>query len=397
MRSPFATAAGRFLLLAVGFFALYALTAQRGLGWGDSGAFQFRILSPSFVSTGSLATDHPYYIRLCRAVCSTPFAVNLVSAFFGALAVGGFFLASRRFAFSVLFGLSHMLWWQSCLAEVQTMNLALTAFETWCLVRLLAGGRGGWLVALAFLNGLHFGVHNFAILAWPVYVVVALALVRRRGAGSVPALAFAALAWALPAAVPISEGLIGGGWDWRRMLVGEYGAQALGIWPRDWVVAAFNFALAALTFYVPAALLWWRRRESRGRGGEAADALAPARPALLALLAVNAVFWLRYFVPDQATFALPTAFFAWLLVSSASVGSVRLAALGLHELLLPVLAMLVLRQLPQPAGRTPHRHRDDARYFALPWKFDDDSADRAAAEFAGEWDGYPECSKEGWK
>ena len=46
----------RFLSLACGFFALYALTAQRGLGWGDSAEFQDWVLNHAvFTMVNSVA------------------------------------------------------------------------------------------------------------------------------------------------------------------------------------------------------------------------------------------------------------------------------------------------------------------------------------------------------
>ena len=101
----------RFLVLALGFFALYALTAQRGLGWGDSAEFQDWILNHAeWICGTQFSNAHPFYVVFCRLVAGTPFAVTLVSAFFGALSVGGLYLCTRQVALSVLFGLSHMLW-----------------------------------------------------------------------------------------------------------------------------------------------------------------------------------------------------------------------------------------------------------------------------------------------
>lgn len=370
-----------FALIVVGFFALYALTAQRGLGWGDSGEFQYRILTLSAegVSGGceSFATAHPLYIVLAKALCRTPFHVTLLSSAFGALAVGGFFLSSRQVLLSVVFGLSHMLWFLSCLAEVQTMNLAFTAFETFCVLRFLDSRRGGWMVAALFLAGVHLNCHNFALLALPVYGFLLL----RAG---LRVLLSAALAWVLGAGLWLGAFFVRGPAD---VLVGSYGSQVAGFLPSNLTVTVFNFVLAAMSFAVPAAIAWWNRhapQESRS---------AAFRGTVLALFAVNAIFFIRYFVPDQATFLLPTLFFAFLLVSGSGLRRDRAIALAAMQLLLPLMAYEVFRQLPQPEGRTPHPHRDDAKYFALPWKFNDDSADRCAADVGGTWNGYPNVGK----
>lgn len=368
------------LALFGAFFALYALMAQRGLGWGDSGEFQYRILQcagGALSGCDSYATAHPLYVTLGKVCCRTPFQVTLLSSFFGALSVAAFFLCARKAGLAVLFGLSHMLWWLSCLAEVQTMNLAFTALETLFLLRFLATDRCGWMALVLFLSGLHLSCHNFALLALPVYGVLLLR------AGWKP-LFLSALAWCAGAS----------GWLWAiivrgpsDVLFGSYGAQVAGFLPRNWTVTGFNLTLAALSFAVPAALVWWNRQ---GRSNVSMDR---RRIVLWALFGINALFWVRYFVPDQATFLLPTLFFAFLLVSDFETRGNRTVALAALQVLLPVLAGQVFAQLPRPDGRTAHTYRDDATYFAWPWKFHDTSADRLAAETEGVWNGYPEANK----
>lgn len=369
-----------FVLIAMGFFALYALTAQRGLGWGDSGEFQCRILSCAGGIMGgceSFATAHPLYVALAKAVARTPFQVTLVSSFFGALAVGGFFLCTRRIGLTVVFGLSHMLWWLSCLAEVQTMNLAFTVFETALVLRFLSSGRGVWLVGALFLSGVHLACHNFALLALPVYGVLLLRSGwRTRIAGGA--------AWAAGASFWLKALAVRGAAD---VLVGRFGGQVSGLVPANWRVAGFNLALAALSFVAPVSIAWWNRRTKQ------MDRQRDVRWMLRALFAINALFFVRYFVPDQVTFLLPTLFFAFLLVSVYETRRDRAIALAVMQILLPVLAYQVLVQLPVPKDRQPHPHRNDAKYFAFPWKFNDDSADRYAAELGGTWNGYPDCGK----
>ena len=372
-----------FLSVAVGFFALYALTAQRGLGWGDSGEFHYRILSDAagaFSGCESFATAHPLYVALAKALCSTPFQVTLLSSFFGALAVVGFYLCTGRMAMTLLFGLSHMLWRMSCLAEVQTMNLAFTVFETFFFLRAAESRRfGDWFAAL-LLAGLHLNVHNFALLALPVYVVFFVWSFRgKRLWLSVPALAV----WAAGASPWLRAIFIRGAKD---VLVGGYGAQVGGILPANGKVACFNFALASLSFFVPAAIAWWNRRDLKSGGG------SPIATAVWALFAVNAFFFGRYFVPDQATFLLPTLFFAYLLVARFEMSRDRAISLAAMQLFLPVMAYMALSQVKVPAWRSSHPYRDEAAYFALPWKFNDDSADRCAAQFEGAWKGYWDCS-----
>lgn len=350
----------RFLSLLVGFFVLYALTAQReGWAWGDSAEFQTWILCErDWICGPHFSNAHPLYVAFCRLFASTNYGVNLVSSFFGALSVGGLYLCTRRFGLALVFGLTHMLWWNSCQAEVQTMNLCFTAFETLLLLKFLGDGRWRWFALLALLNGIHLEAHNFALLALPVYAAAFFVRARGRQIGLAIPLLFV---WALGAC----------GWLWAfatrgaaDVLVGNYGAKVAGILPANMTLTAFNFALAGLSFFAPLTIWWWGRKGV----GRATGEMRRNTRWIVALAAVNLVFWVRYFVPDQATFLLPTLFFFYLLVAQVEYGRRRVIALLAMQVLLPLMAWQVLSAIPTPNWKTRHEGRDDAAYFALPWK-----------------------------
>jgi hypothetical protein len=66
------------------------------------------------------------------------------------------------------------------------------------------------------------------------------------------------------------------------------------------------------------------------------------------------------------------------------------------QLLLPLMAWQAAQELSlQDRLKARHKYRDEAAYFALPWKFNDDSADRCARELPGPWNGYPGCGEGG--
>ena len=360
--------------LFTAFFALYALTAQRGLGWGDSGEFQHWILDGKNISASEgFSNLHPLYLAVAGAFASSPYSVTLVSSLFGALAVTGFFFLSRNLAVSVLFGLAHAVWWLSCVAEVYTMSLAFIVFETYFLLKWRDSGRMGPLAALAALNGLHLELHNIALLALPVYAFVFFSRAKAEGwktSCRKGALAFAV--WAVAASYWIWALIMRGPAD---VLVGNYGAEVAGLLPARWHVAVFNWALAAMSFAPVAMLFLFSRRVKK-------DAL------LIALFAVHFVFWARYFIISQFTFVLPSLFFAFLAVAAANVRIRFALAVAAMELALPVAAYLTLSRVGFPSWYWSHPHRDDAAYFALPWKHNDDSADKCASEQSGPWDGY---------
>lgn len=358
----------RFAALFASFFALYALTAQRGLGWGDSGQFQSWALGGADIyAAAGFSNLHPLYLAFARAVSATPFHVTLVSSFFGAGAVLGLALCTGSALLAALFGLSHMVWWLSCVAEVQTMNLALTAFGALAFVKWLENGKGALFASAAFLAGVQLEVHNFALLVLPVYA--AAAFFRKLGFKwmciSAALFAIGASYWLYAL---FTRGL-------SDVLVGAYGAKVAGFMPSDWRTAAFNLALASMSFAVPA-ILAIRRGFKRS-------------PFIIAMLAIHALFLVRYFVPDQATFLLPTLFFAYLSIRCETPSRRETHVLAGLQLLMPAIAFLALNAMPVDSERASrHPHRNDAAYFALPWKFLDDSADRCASELGGAWDGY---------
>ena len=360
--------------LFTAFFALYAFTAQRGFGWGDSGEFQHWILDGKDISSSAgFSNLHPLYLVVARAFASSPFGVTLVSSFFGALAVAGFFFLSRNLAVAVLFGLSHAVWWLSCVAEVYTMSLAFIVFETYFLLKWRETGRLAPLVALAALNGLHLELHNLALLSLPVYAFAFFARARSEGWKTSCLKGLAAFAaWAVAASYWLAALFMRGPAD---VLVGNYGGEVAGLLPARWPVAFFNWALAAMSF-APAAMVLFLSRRARK------DVL------LVSLFAVHFAFWARYFIISQFTFVLPSLFFAYLAASAAKIRLSRAFAVAAIELALPVAAYLALSRVGFPSWYWSHPHRDDAAYFALPWKHNDDSADRCASEQSGPWDGY---------
>ena len=386
-------------LLVAGFAALYAFTAQRGLSWGDSGLFQERVLGNDLHGNAGIALAHPLYVALAHlfsrvipAWCRL-WALNALSGLLGALAVGVMFACAWRFARSVRaatlaamsLGLAHMFWWLSTMSEVYTFSAFLLACETYALIVAVQERQTLPMVAALLANGVHFSVHNFALLSLPVHLAaLAWLAIKEPGCRRVPPFAAAAVMW-LTGSLPI---LLMAADRYREMgslgatvldvLVGRYGAAVAGNMGVPVRVTLFNFALAGMSFCLPcwllAATAIRRVREFRIR--------RPETVFLAVLLFVHAIFWVRYRVADQATFLLPTLFLA-LLAISPILATVRrpfifAAATILASVLVPCVTAAALdahaaRLLKQ---RGPLPFRDDLRYFAFPWKHDEDSADR---------------------
>jgi len=401
------------------FFLLYAATAQHGAAWQDSGKMQYRILAGDYAGVEGIALAHPLYIGLARAwlrllqTCGWAgdlfWGMNLFSALGMGLAAALVWQAAasatgRREAglfAAVLFGFAHMPWWMGTITETYAWGAAFLAAE-WCvlvaLCKRMSSGRNAILLgcALGLVNGLHLSLANTPLLNLPVYGVLWVWGVAKR---KIPW-------WTLPlAAVCWLAGAVG--W-WRAVmeamsrqgflagltdgLFGEnYTGHVLGgrrffgpFWLPNMVIFALNF-LSPLWLF---ALWGWARRRARFKGWR------PAWVALAGLLLIHALFFLRYPVADQATFAIPTV------ALLAVAGGAGIASLSRQWGRRRKAALVVLGTagtsllyaaagwglgglythgiIPKKARALPYR--DEIRYWALPWKQNEASAQQFVDE-----------------
>ena len=400
------------VLLVLGFAVLYVLTAQRGVSWGDSGLFQRRIMDCDLTGSGGLALAHPLYVATAHLVTRfvpvsmQAWLINALSGLWGALAVGGMFACALRLAHSVRaaiiaavsLGCAHMFWWLSSMSEVYTLSVLLLACEVYCLTTAIQK-CSPLPLAVAFLaNGVHFSVHNFALLSIPVEVTAAVWLLAKTQAGrrSVAActLGCGLVAW-FAGASPILSLAVGRlsatgsiAATMTDILVGGYGSAVSGESGAPLRVTLFNLALAAMSFTLPCWIAAARNvffSGCRPRSKPRAEVLF-----LSAVLLVHFAFWIRYRVSDQATFVLPTLFMA-ILLASPLFRNVRrpliwACATLASAIAVPCVATAVMSSsadmLLRSRGELPFR--DDLRYFALPWKHDENSAMRFVAAAAKE-------------
>ncbi len=395
-------------LAAIAFAALYAFTAQRGVSWGDSGLFQNRILAGDLAGNAGIALAHPLYVAIARIfsglvpAAALPWFLNAFSGMWGALATAGMLACAwrltRSLGASVLAALSlgcaHMFWWLSAMSEVYTLSVFLLSCEMYCLLSALQDRKPLPMVAALLANGVHFSVHNFALLSLPVHLAAFLWIVRKDGRRAAAFLAPGLAAW-IVGALPILVMAVdrhGAAGSLRAtildVLVGRYGAAVAGNMGVPFRVTLFNYAIACMSFMLPCwPLAAWTLARRRGRS---AWRWSPETLSVAAILAVHFLFWVRYRVADQATFLLPTLFLS-VLLASPLLASVRRPAIWAcatiaASVLVPcatVAAMspfadrLIRRSCPLP-------FRDDLRYFALPWKHGEDSAARFVAATARE-------------
>jgi len=410
------------LSAAVGLlaFLLYAWTAQRGISWQDSGEYQYKFLTQAYTwDVGSgIARLHPTYILMTRALAfclpfvSVPYVYALSSGLGMAVALCALALTVYAITQSshaawvsvVLLGGSQMAWWLSAMTEVYTWSLAFLMLELVCLCQSLKLQRFRWFLGALFFNGCHFGVHNFALLHLPVYAVLFLTYFRR------PVWRWGACAgvWCLGAA-PILPLIIQCAVESRNaetvvqsVLFGHYFQQKVfNLDVRNGPLWAANMALSSCSFFNPCwayvvfggmALSVKRRAALMKRGGIQAFSLYGS---LLALTGIHFVFWVRYIVPDQATFILPTLglLAVWAGIGAAHVLQARrlflvslLTAAG-FSVMAPVIFFHVAERYVPPRTRV-LPFRDEFAYWAYPWKQNENSAERFVASVASRV--YPE-------
>lgn len=389
-----------WLLVFLAAAVVYALTCQRGVAWQDSGMFQYRAWRGDVASPLGLALAHPLYVGagwLLKFVPigGFPLRLNVLSALGMAaacanLAAVAMLLTGRRWiavAVAGMMALAHTPWWLASVAEVYTWSLAGFTAELWVLVLLIRRPTWGKLASLALLNGLGLCVHNFALLPLPVYLTVAIVLVARK---RLPAwsLGAAAVAWLAGAGLYlgmiVAEIVGGAGFvaTIRSALFGtSYQGQVLNTRLAWGTVRKANLAMMLMNVLGPQLLFvlgaWVLRRRV---GGALAAVLG-------ALAAIQLLFVLRYNVPDQFMFFLPALAMLNLL---AALGLAQLADAGrwARRIAVGVVAVWIVAAplayaLAPAAVGSPARarelpYRNEARYWLVPWKHDEDSAERFA-------------------
>lgn len=421
-------------VIPVLFLVLYALTAQRGVVWQDSGIYQWRLLYSDLLGVNNLSSAHPAFILINRFLCGLlttyvdvdlPFAANLCSAFWMGLTLCIFqriaFMLTRSSWAAILatltLGGAHMVWWLSTITEIYTLSLFILSCETWCVISSLQSKDPGKpFLFLPFFAGLGFAIHNLALLSLPlvIAVIVYVGFIRRGEDGSRAYgkgfnrafwLASQLLFFWCCGAFSLLR-LISHEWSLGtplfivilRTLFGEYGGEVIGLSGVSWKLTIVNLSIALVSFAMPAWLFFvldlrksvtafckgWRHRIDVAY--------------IFALFIIHGIFFVRYRIADQALFILPTLFFAALLLSlrmkHASHKVVLAVATVLCSVLVPLALNAILHIEPIEAKILASRarllpYRDEVRYWTLPWKHNEYSAELFAEDVIEKMDRVP--------
>lgn len=384
-----------------GFLIVYAFTAQKGVSWQDSGMYQWRVLTQDYEGFFGLALAHPLYIEVAQffTYVTGDHFIWLFNAFSGLgmavalanLAVLLTMLTGRYWIGSLvaaMLGVSHMVWWLSTVAEVYTWSAAGLTAELVLLYLLVKRPRWQTLALLALVSGMGWSVHNFALLPILVYGGVLLTLIVRR---QLPpwALGVAAGAYVLGASsyviIIVAEELRRGDLiaTMKSALWGDRFESAALSTKLQLGYLKENAALFVLNFTNPLWLLavvgLWHLRKLPQR---------TFAVALYALTAIELLFFVRYFVPDQATFAIPSLVMLAVAVGVGIKAVVErapriqrgLLTVGAVFVLLTPLLYLGAFQALRVGGvdiqrARPLPFRDEMRYWLIPWKHDEHSAE----------------------
>ena len=381
--------AAAVFLIALG---VYGFTAQRGVSWQDSGEYQWRVRQADYLSQGG-SRSHPLYIAIGKTLSDLvgqdhdAHALNVFSGVMMAVGLAMFASVLGRLgvdarlitALVAAVGLSHVTWWLATVAEVYSLSGALLMVELYALIRLDQEKKGRWLILLALASGMHLSVHNFSLLTLPIYLIaaiqarprlkttVAAAVAWLAGASgylTVAGIQIHSLGWS----TGVADCLWGGHYYEQVFNVSEAGPQ----WGANWALMSLTFASIVLLF---GGIGFYRCL--RGKHG-------PIGRYLAIIAAIECLFLVRYSVPDQFTFALPT----WLCVAVlAGIGIPswiqrsdrwRRALpwlIGLAAICQPVVYHLAYTQARGRFDRPTHSApRDEAAYWILPWKQNEQSA-----------------------
>lgn len=400
------SATWRLIGLVSGVLCVYLLTAQQGVSWQDSGTFQYRMLVHDYFGFFGVALAHPTYIASTELFVSLfPktycfYAMNLFSGLGMALAL---LLLTRIFALlqfktstaliAVLtLGLSHMAWWMSTIAEVYTWSLAFLMAELICLLNIChpkadnaTSPVTAW-ATLALINGFHASLHNFAFLNLPVYALLFVYLhfnksFRKRAV----ILIVSACSWLIGACLLLTVFQI----EWgttqsfvatvKSLLFGhEFEDVVVGTRAINWPLAKMNLALASISLLNPTWLFVCF-------AGRTYTKYIAFKISLLGLTAIHVVFWARYFVPDQATFILPSlallAVWVGIGLDSLTLQRKHLIALCAVIILSSIATPLLIHHFLQVAQGGVKRMRElpfrnESSYWLFPWKHNEQSAAR---------------------
>ena len=390
-----------WLFIFMFFLAIFVYTAQRGISWQDNGQYQWRCINGQILDPGEgLCRSHSLYMLIGWAISKLPFSypasLNIFSGLMGAIAVANFTVLARFFtknnililAITFCLGLSHTLWWLSTITETYTTHLVIFSFELIFLLNYISTKRARYLYLLALANGVGISVHNMAMLSIPLYAIVVLAEIFKKNL-RLGNLIISGLLWIIGLAPLITVSAIKMNYEpmgfvqlMKDIFVGRYGDDVFNVAGASKYAMA-NAFFASLNFQslLPLAILLGFVGLIRN-----IKKISAAEKAIIGLTILHFVFFIRYSVPDQFMFILPSMFLMCLCAHKC-LDAFTIKKTLKEKFIILILVFAVIQPLTfsgiykatKMSGfaqreRTADK-RDEARYWIMPWKNDENSAE----------------------
>jgi hypothetical protein len=290
-----------------------------------------------------------------------------------------------------MLSVAHTVWWLATITEVYSWHAALFTLELLLLANLLRNTRWGSAVGLFFFNGLNLGIHNLALLTLPVYVFVLIVLtaLKRLPLWIIPVSSLVYILGASPYILLIAKYAINHDDIFGAIssaLFGKYTSEVLNI-KAAWPFMKVNAGLVLLNFInltLPMAVTGWLKMK-KCLGNDLASSLG-------AITVIEFIFFVRYPVPDQFTFILPSLV---MIIIAASVGisvfnerfkewRVWLVCACILSVLAPPFLYSNAYKIVDLSGINVKRDRErpfrnEIRYWMIPWKQNERSAEYFSA------------------
>ena len=177
------------LLIGLAAFALYVRTLAPSLLWGDSAEFQTLSYTLGMTHHTGYATQIIFgKLFTLIPINSIAWRVNLMSAFFGALAVAETFLIVRlltgsraaAISASLVLALTDGFWWRALVAESYAPAAGMLA-TVWLLFLLWRNtGKPDYLFLAGLAGGLSLGIHSTVVMTGASVLAVMAFSARKR-------------------------------------------------------------------------------------------------------------------------------------------------------------------------------------------------------------------------
>ncbi len=170
------------LMLGFLFLGLFALSAAPTFLWSDSSKLALYVHDRVLGGTGFEKHFMHTWFGLLFSYLPVGFAYsqNLLSAFFGALTVVGWYAVLRGYGIervpagltAASVGVSHLFWLYSSINETYTMVTFFMVAVWWCIQRWTETGGIRWLFIAATLSGMGFANHGMFLLFLPAFFMM---------------------------------------------------------------------------------------------------------------------------------------------------------------------------------------------------------------------------------